>query len=65
MNASESPSGSDAVSVIGLAVSWGVVTAWALATGGSLTGVMVRLIVATLLSTDPSLVLNVKLSEPL
>src|SRR6266508_3681237 len=33
-----SPSGSEAVSVIGLAVSCGVVTAWALATGARFAG---------------------------
>jgi hypothetical protein len=40
------------------------VTAPALATGGSLTGVMVMPTVATFESSCPSLALNVKLSKP-
>ena len=54
-----------AVSVITLLVSSEVVISCALATGKSLTGVTVIVIVAILLSTIPSLTLNAKESVPL
>ena len=54
-----------ATSVICLAVSSLVETLLFCATGASFTGVTVMLTVATLLSSVPSFVLNVKLSGPL
>ena len=65
VNVSGEPSRSVAVSVIALAVSSSVVTAWPPATGASLTAVIVIDTVATFESRLPSFALNVKLSAPL
>ena len=54
-----------AVSVIAFAVSSGVLTDCASATGASFTAVTVMLTVAAAESTVPSFALNVKLSGPL
>ena len=64
-NVNDGLSMSLAASVIVNGVSSGVVGLWAFETGGSFTGVIVRLTVATLESETPSCALNVKLSDPL
>ena len=65
MNVNGLPSRSEPVSVIGSAVSSGVLTDWLFANGASLSGVTVMLTVATALVFVPSLVRNVNESEPL
>ena len=62
---SESPSTSAQLSVIDLGVSSSVVALPFEQVGASLTALIVRLKVATLLSTVPSLAEKVKLSVPL
>ena len=59
------PSASEPLNTMLTEVSSLVVTPWLLATGRSLTAVMVIETVATAESTAPSFTLNVKLSEPL